>query len=401
MNFDAEARALLPELIAIRRDLHAHPEIGLDLPRTQSVVRRALAPLDVELHLGSGSTSVTAVLRGGKPGPTVLLRADMDALPIEEETGLAFASTNGAMHACGHDLHVAGLLGAARLLAAHRDELAGTVLFMFQPGEESGGGAQLMIDEGLLETTGERPIAGYAIHVVPGEPGVFRTRAGAIMAGANGLRVVVRGQGGHGSAPHLAVDPVPVLAEIILALQSFVTRRFDVFDPVVISVTKLSAGDVLNVIPEQATLAGTVRTLSAASVVTLQEELPSLVGGIAAAHGCTAEVLFEVVYPVTLNDEATATNALATLRAEFGAARVQAIAAPMMASEDFSFVAHQVPSTFVLLGATPAEALSDTVEMNHSPRALFDDGVLGSQAAALAALAWSHLGAAGPDGNAD
>lgn len=392
MKFDPEAQALLPDLIDFRRDLHAHPEIGLDLPRTQAAVLEALAPLGLELHLGVGSTSVTAVLRGDKAGPTVLLRADMDALPISEETGLAFASANGAMHACGHDLHIAGLVGAARLLAAHRDELAGTVLFMFQPGEESGGGAQLMIDEGLLETTGERPVAGYAIHVVPGEPGVFRTRAGAIMAGANGLRVAVHGQGGHGSAPHLAVDPVPVLAEIILALQSFVTRRFDVFDPVVISVTKLSAGDVLNVIPEKATLAGTVRTLSAASVVTLQNELPVLVGGIAAAHGCTAAVSFDVVYPVTLNDAHSTTNALDTLRAEFGEARVHAIPAPMMASEDFSFVANQVPSTFVLLGATPAENLTDTVEMNHSPRALFDDTVLASQAAALAALAWSHLG---------
>ncbi|MGA5763323.1 M20 metallopeptidase family protein [Nonomuraea bangladeshensis] len=388
----ADAAEIAADLVALRRRLHREPEVGFDLPRTQAAIVEALKPLDLEIRLGERLSSVTAVLRGDRPGPSVLLRADMDALAIHEETGLEFASGNGAMHACGHDLHVAGLVGAARLLAARRSELRGSVVLMFQPGEEAGGGAPLMIEEGVLDAAGQRVEAAYGIHVFPGTPGTFSTRPAALMAGANVLRVRVTGRGGHGSRPHEAVDPVPVLAEIVLAFQTYVTRRVPVFDPVVISVAKLSAGDVLNVIPERAELAGTVRTLSKASSERLAVELPALASRIAEGHGCRAETEFEIVYPVTVNDAECAEGALSTLAATFGDERAQRLESPVMASEDFSFVLDEVPGAFVFLGATPAHIDPERAEMNHSPRAEFDDGVLANQAVALAALALRHVG---------
>ncbi|MBW1640724.1 amidohydrolase [Microbacterium resistens] len=391
--FAAEAADILPDLQTLRRDLHAHPELGLELPETQRRVLRDLEPLGLEIALGERLSSIVAVLRGGRPGPTVLLRGDMDALPVVEQTGLDYAATNGRMHACGHDLHTAGLVGAARLLAAHREQLPGDVVFMFQPGEEGYGGAKIMLEEGLLGASGSTPVAAYGIHVAPGPRGLFVTRAGAVAAGSNQLTVTVRGRGGHGSQPHQVLDPVPVAAEIILALQTFVTRRFNAFDPIILSVTQLEASDAVNVIPETATLRATVRTLSAESLSRLQEEAPRLAEHIAAAHGQTAEVDFEVMYPVTINDAAATDEALAWLGEEFGAQRVQTMPTPGMGSEDFSFVLNEVPGTFVMLATTPPGVDVETAEFNHSPRVLFDDAVLGDQAAALATLAWRKLAA--------
>ncbi|WP_062305899.1 M20 metallopeptidase family protein [Demequina subtropica] len=390
-DFVADAAALLPDLVALRRALHADPELGLDLPRTQAKVLAALEGLPLEVTTGTATTSVVAVLRGALPGPTVLLRGDMDALPLDEATGLDYASTNGAMHACGHDLHTAGLVGAARLLAAHRDQLAGSVVFMFQPGEEGDGGAKVMIDEGLLDAAGQRPVAAYAIHVAPGPRGVFGTRPGPVMAGAATLRVTVNGRGGHGSQPQHALDPVPVAAETVLALQSFVTRSFDAFDPVVLSVTRMSTGEgAINVIPEQVELAATVRFMSAASLETLREGLTRVTEGVATTHGLTADVRFEEYYPATVNDAGETERALDTLRASLGEHRVQILPTPIMGSEDFSFVLNEVPGTFLMLMASPTEIDMRTAEFNHSPRVLFDDAVLGDQAAALATLAFAR-----------
>lgn len=392
MMLREDAAELLPELVALRRRLHRIPEVGFDLPLTQAVVLEALGDLGFEITTGSDLSSVTAVLHGASDGPAVLLRGDMDALAIVEETGLDYASTNGAMHACGHDMHVAGLVGAARLLAARRDRIAGSVVFMFQPGEEAGGGAPLMIRDGVLDAAGRRVDAAYGIHVGPGERGTFQLKAGTVMAGANVLRVRVHGRGGHGSRPQQAVDPVPVVAELVLALQSWVTRRVDVFDPVVLSVTKLYAGEIVNVIPEEAGLAATLRTLSAASLARAQAELPPLIERIATAHGCTADVDVVVGYPVTVNSAPETRAALAELREVFGDERVEEIDAPWMASEDFSFVLGEVPGTFLFLSATPSDVDPDDIPMNHSPHATFDDAVLGDQAAALAALALRHVG---------
>ena len=391
MSFVEEARVLLPELVALRRALHAEPELDLDLPKTQARVLEALEGVGLEITLGRKSTSIVAVLRGAKPGPSVLLRGDMDALPVRELTGLEYASTNGSMHACGHDLHVAGLVGAAKLLAARREELAGDVIFMFQPGEEASGGAGLMIEEGLLEAAGERPVAAYGIHVAPGPLGTFSTRAGTLMAGANELRITVHGSGGHGSQPHTAKDPVPALAAIVTALQNMATRSFSVFDPIVLTVTQLEAGDAINVIPDRARLGATVRTLSRESVDKLITRTRELADGIAASHGCTAEVDFEVNYPVTVNDGDRTREAMAELRAVFGEERVVEAENPLMGSEDFSLVLEEIPGTFLFLACTPPDVDPATAAWNHSPRVLFDDSVLGDQSAALAQLAYNRL----------
>lgn len=390
-DFPEDAVALLPELVSLRRALHADPELGLDLPRTQQRVLDALDGLPLEITTGTRATSIVAVLRGALPGPTVLLRGDMDALPIIEKAKIEFASTNTSMHACGHDLHTAGLVGAAKLLAARQADLHGSVVFMFQPGEEGHGGAKIMLEEGLLDASGERPVAAYAIHVAPGPRGVFATRGGPVAAGSNHLYVTVRGRGGHGSQPHQTLDPVPVAAEITLALQSFVTRHFDVFDPVVLSITRLSTGEgAINVIPEQVEIAGTVRNMSAASLTTLQTRVPHMIEGIASAHGLEADVTFETMYPVTVNDPAETAETITVLRDVFGEERTIIMPSPMMGSEDFAFVLNEVPGTFIALMASPPTTDPAVVEWNHSPRVLFDDSVLGDQAAALASVAFAR-----------
>jgi hippurate hydrolase len=390
MNFVDEATTLQPGLVALRRKLHAAPEVGLDLPETQKTVLDELAELGLEITLGKKTTSIAAVLRGGKPGPVVLLRGDMDALPVTELTDLEYASTNGAMHACGHDLHTAGLVGAAKLLAAHRDELPGSVLFMFQPGEEGEGGAKIMLDEGLLELAGERPVAAYAIHVGPGEQGKFVTRSGTAMAGANKLWVTMQGSGGHGSQPDKSIDPVPPLAEMVTGLQTIATRRFSVFDPIVVTVTQLAAGEAINVIPDSSKLGATVRTLSNESVEQFRKTTKEMADGIAAAHGCTAHVELDVSYPVTVNDPDATDRTVTTLQETFGDDRVIEAPDPRMGSEDFSFVLQEVPGTFVFLHATP-EGMDPESATNHSPRVYFDDAVLADQAAALAQLATTTL----------
>ncbi|MED7928025.1 M20 family metallopeptidase [Nonomuraea sp. LP-02] len=387
-----EAQRILPELVRLRREIHADPELGLRLPRTQQRVVAALQGLDLEITLGKELDSVVAVLRGGRPGPVVLLRADMDALPMRELTDLPYRARGEAMHACGHDVHVAGLVGAAMLLHGRREELAGDVVFMFQPGEEVADGAARMIAEGVFDAAGKRPVAAYGIHVVPGEYGVFSTRPGPLMAGCAELDVVVRGRGGHASAPHLTIDPVPAVAELVQALQTFVTRRFDVFDPVVLSTTQLRAGGAArNIISDEAGLGATIRMLSEAALDQLQAGLPELVKGVAAAHGCAADVDLRVLCPPTVNDPALAAGALTTLSAAFGDERVRVSPAPVMGSEDFSYVLREVPGVFVFLRATPREIDHETAAPNHSPHVVFDDAVLADQAVALASLAAGHL----------
>ncbi|MBP1326947.1 hippurate hydrolase [Leucobacter exalbidus] len=385
------AASLQPELVELRRALHRIPEPGFEVPLTQQAVLEALAGLPLQITTGASLGSVTAVLTGARPGPSVLLRGDMDALPIAEETGLPYAATNGAMHACGHDLHVAGLVGAAKLLCEMQADLAGSVVFMFQPGEEAGGGAPRMITEGVLEAAGSRVEAAYGIHVLPGVRGTFQTKPGPLMGGANLFTVTVHGKGGHGSRPHEAIDPVPVLAEMILALQSYATRRLSPNDPAIISVTKLSGSSAVNIIADEASFSATVRTLSRDVLEQLRVGLPRMVALIAEAHGCTVDANFTVVYPVTVNDHAATSGAIDALTETFGAERVETLTAPIMASEDFSFVLDEVPGTFLFLGATPPEIDPADAEMNHSPRAQFDDAVLGDQAVALAVLALQHL----------
>ncbi|WP_427887374.1 M20 metallopeptidase family protein [Kribbella sp. GL6] len=392
MGFVGEGVGVLGGLVELRRVLHRGPEVGLVLPRTQEVVMDALAGLPLEVSAGREVTSVVGVLRGGAPGPTVLLRGDMDALPVVEETGLEYAAENGNMHACGHDLHTAGLVGAARLLSAHREELHGNVIFMFQPGEEGLGGAGYMLREGLLDATGDKPIAAYALHVwAQAAKGVFQLRPGTMMASSNQLHITVYGKGGHGSMPATTVDPVSVVAEIVLALQAYVTRRVDVFDPVVVTVTQLEAGVAINVIPNSARLGATVRTLSEAMLEQLTRDLPALAERIAAAHGCTVDARLNPQYPVTVNDAGRTAETTEVLTGLFGAERVEQLTNPLMGAEDFSMVLREVPGTFTMVGARPDDVAAGEAPSNHSSVVRFDDAVLGDNAAALAELAARHL----------
>jgi hippurate hydrolase len=378
------------DVVELRHRLHRRPEIGLQLPETQRAVLDALAGLPLEISTGSSCSSVTAVLRGtgtsgttgtsgdAGPRPVVLLRGDMDALPVQEATGVEFTSAiDGAMHACGHDLHTAMLVGAARLLSAHRDALAGDVVFMFQPGEEGFDGAGHMLAEGVLDAAGPRVQRAYGVHVVAGKlpRHQFTTRPGTLMAASDGLFVTVRGSGGHGSAPHRAKDPVSVAAEMITALQAMVTRQFDVFDPVVITVGSFHAGTKRNIIPAEAVFEATVRSFSPAARERVQHASVRLCEAIAAAHGLVAEARYTTEYPVTVNDVAQAAFATGVVTDVFGDDRFTPMRDPEAGAEDFSRVLEQVPGCYLFLGACPDDDY-DAAQDNHSPHAAFDDAVL-------------------------
>jgi hippurate hydrolase len=405
MGLREAAAAIAGELADFRHAIHREPEIGLELPLTQGKVLGALAGLPLEGSTGRNLGSVTGVLRGGADPerspdgarPVVLLRGDMDALPVTEATGLPYASRfEGVMHSCGHDLHTAMLAGAARLLSARRAELPGDVIFMFQPGEEGYRGADAMITEGVLAAAGPRPVAAYALHVSSTQLpcGVFTTRPGPMLAAADIIRVTVRGRGGHASQPHLAADPIAAACEMVTALQTMVTRQFDVFDPVVVTISSFHAGTTDNVIPDEATFVGTARTFSAAARDRLREGIVRLINDLADAHGVTADARYVDEYPVTVNDAAEAEFARAAAADVFGAARAIPKAFPLTGAEDFSYVLQQVPGAFISLGAVPPDRDPATAPSNHSGSAVFDDAVLADGAACYAELALRRLGTA-------
>jgi amidohydrolase len=384
-----------PRTVALRRTLHRRPELGLSLPNTRDALLAELGDLPLQVHLGRAVTSVVAVLEGARPGPTVLLRGDMDALPLHEDTGLDFASqVDGAMHACGHDTHVAMLASAARVLADHRDALAGRVLFMFQPGEEGFHGARYMIEEGLLDDTGPagRPEVAYALHISSTVPtGELQTRQGPVMAAADIVRVTVTGRGGHASAPHDALDPVPAAAAMVGALQVALTRRIDAHQPAVLTVSHIAAGTTNNIIPETAFLEGTLRTLSEPIRARLHEEISRVCLHTALAHGCTAEVEIVSGYPVTVND-ARAAGDLQTLAVDLlGRRRVVEMATPIMGAEDFSYVLAEVPGALAFLGACPRGVDPATAPPNHSNRVVFDEAAMVDGVALYAGLALRAL----------
>lgn len=391
----AAAGDLQDDLVRLRRDLHREPELGLHLPRTQEKVLAALDGLPLETKTGTALSSVTGVLHGASPGPVVLLRGDMDALPLTERTGLPFASeTPGTMHACGHDLHTAMLVGAARLLSSA--EFAGSVVFMFQPGEEGEAGARYMIEEGVLDAAGQRPVAAYALHVASSlvPAGMFVTRRGPIMAAADELHIRIIGAGGHGSQPHRAQDPIPAASAVVTALQTLATRAFDAFDPVVITVGSFHAGTAANIIPDEARLGVTVRSFSADARTRVLDGIRALVGGIASAHGLTSEVDYDIGYPVTVNDAGETEFVASTVGELYGPERFVWAPDPMTTAEDFSFVLEEVPGSFVFLGACPPGRDPNTAPFNHAATAVFDDAVLSDGAALLAELALRRLAAA-------
>lgn len=385
---------LIASLVAVRRDLHRHPELGLDNPRTQQRIIDELDGLGLEITLGSALSSVVAVLRGGAGGGrAVILRGDTDALPVTEDLDLDYRSEqSGLMHACGHDLHVAGLIGAAKLLAARRADLAGDVIFMFQPGEEGPGGAAIMLQEGLLEAAGVPVIAAYALHVgAAGERlGTWYGRPGPLMAAADEAIIRVVGEGGHGSQPHLAKDPVPVACEVVLAMQLMVTRQFDAMEPMVLTVGRIAAGTKDNIIPDDAVIELTLRTFDEQQRNQARSAVRRLAEGIAGAHGLRAEVEWLPGYPVTVNDDGEWDFLRGTVQDLFGLERYVEMPHAEAGSEDFAFVAAAVPSAYVFLSACSDPDPLAAAD-NHSPRAHFDDSVVPDAALLLAELAARRL----------
>ena len=364
------------DVVALRRNLHAEPELGLDNPRTQALVLDALDGLPLEVRTGTGLTSVVADLVGATDGPTVLLRADTDALPMTEDTDLEFRSTiDGRAHACGHDAHTAMLVGAARVLAARRNELQGRVRFMFQPGEEGFAGARLMIDEGVLDNVDRA----FALHVSPNQRvGTASCRPGPLLAGDTSITVTVRGHGGHASTPHLATDPIPATAAIITALQTTVTREVDVFDPAVLTIAHVVAGTTTNVIPETAFFEGTIRCISERTRARIREAVARTIRGVAEAHGCTVDIEMVDGYPVTLNDVGEAARFAEVCRATLGEDGHRLMPAPAMGGEDFSYVLQKVPGVMAFLGVCPATELNPrSAPSLHSNRMeLNEDGLV-------------------------
>lgn len=389
-----EASKYAQTLTEFRRDLHQIPEFGLNLPKTQQRILDSIHGLG-DIHLGKDLNSIGLVIKGGKPGPTILLRADMDALSVKEETGLAYASTNGFMHACGHDLHMAAGVGAAHLLATHKAELSGTVVIWFQPGEEGHHGADVMIDEGFLELSGERPVAAYGLHVFTSLPiGAIACKPGPLMASAGDLHVTFHGSGGHGSMPWLSKDPVTPMIEAISALQSMLNKRFDQFDPVILNVGWIRAGDdaTTNVIADSASFGATVRTFSEKNTKLLHELAPKLIHSIAEGFGMTATVEFGRATKVLVNDAAAVTRVEKVSKALVGEKGYIPMQVPMAGGEDFASIVHEVPGAFVFVGACPPEINHETASTNHSAEAMFDDSVLPLCASILAGLAFDHLG---------
>jgi amidohydrolase len=369
------ARGVAEAAVALRRELHAAPELGLELPRTKRAVLAALADLPLTIREHAGSSGFVATLRGGAPGRVLLLRADMDALPLDETNELAFRSrTPGVMHACGHDAHTAMLAGAARALAAERETLRGEVRFMFQAGEEAGFGALRMLEDGVLDAAPALDGA-FAIHIEPRLPvGCVASRAGALLASTDDFEIVLLGRGGHASMPHDAADPIPVACEIVTAAQSWITRNIPAFDPVVFTVAQIDAGTTFNVIPARATLRGTLRAVSSRSRVRAQEGLRQLIEGIATAHGMKAELTLRDGYPVTVNDADFVRLARSAIEPLLEGRWIE-MTTPVMGAEDFSYVLERVPGAMIFLGArvTDGDAApchSNLMQLNEDAIAL-------------------------------
>jgi hippurate hydrolase len=388
------ARGFAGQIVDLRRAIHAEPELGLHNPATRDKLRAALVHLPLEWRDGPSTTGLTARLQGMAPasGPrrTVLLRGDTDALPMDEETGLAFASqVAGAMHSCGHDTHAAMLAGAAHVLCARADHLAGDVLFMFQPGEEGFHGARFMIEDGLLDPA---PDAAFALHIMPDSPhGIVAGRAGALLASADRFEIVITGRGGHASMPHQTLDPMPVACEITGAIQAMVTRRFPVSDPVVVTVSEIHAGTAHNIIPDRVTMRGTLRTLSPHNRRALHDALRRLATGIAEAHGLTATIDVQEGFPVTVCDP-RAVDLGEAVTADLGAPlHFHRLQHPIMGAEDFSYVLEKVPGAMFFLGVAAPGADLHQCPSIHSPRMMVDETALPLGTALLAGCAERFL----------
>jgi len=386
--------------VALRRKLHEWPETGNVLPRTRETVLESLADLPLDITLHETTSGIGALLTGGKPGPTVMLRGDMDALPMPEDTGLDFASrVDNVMHACGHDTHTSMLATAARLLSERRADLPGRVLFMFQPGEEGHHGAKFMLEEGLLDVpaladgTPSPVTAAYAIHISTNMPcGWVASKGGPIMASSDTFEIVVTGKGGHASEPFRTRDPIPVACEIVQAIQMHITRRINVFDPSVVTVTQIHTGTTSNVIPETARINGTIRAVSESTRKKVHDGLKRVAVGIAETHEMSADVNVTIGYPVTVNDAPSADFGMSVADALVGADKAVRLPHPIMGAEDFSYVLHKLPGAMMFLGGTPEGVNPATAAPNHSNRVMFDEDAMKTGVALYASLAMRSLG---------
>jgi len=391
---------LMDSTIALRRNLHKWPEIGNLLPKTREQVLSALEGLPLDITLHETTSGIAAMLTGGKPGPTVMLRGDMDALPMPEDTDLDFASkTENCMHACGHDTHTSMLVSTAKLLSDRRSEIPGRVLFMFQPGEEGYHGAKFMLDEGLLNVSklkdgSDSPIkAAYALHITSSMPaGTVGTRSGPVMASSDTLSITITGKGGHASEPFRTLDPIPVACEIVQALQMMITRRIETFDPAVVTITKLIAGTTTNVIPETAKIEGTIRAVSEKTRNKVHDSIRRVAEGIAATYEMQASVEIKLGYPVTVNDAPSVDFALDVAESLLGEGKAVHMPSPIMGAEDFSYVLNQIPGAMVFLGGTPEGLNPATAPPNHSNRVMFDEASMAHGVALYSSLALRTLG---------
>lgn len=379
----SDAQALFEYTQSMRRDFHAHPELGFHEVRTAGIVAKELTALGLEVHTGIGGTGVVALLEGANPGPVVLVRADMDALPICEETGVPYASQNpGVMHACGHDGHSAVLLTVAKMLHAQRRQFSGTVKFMFQPAEEGMGGAEKMIEEGVLENP--KVEVALALHLWNEKSiGWIGIASGPVMAGAEIFKIKVQGKGGHGAVPHLAVDPILAASLIVTALQGIVARNVAPLQTAVVSVCTIHGGETFNVIPPTVEMTGTIRTFEPAVRTRVLERVEQTVHSIAEGMGCLAEIELQILTPATINHPETAGRVQAVARRLFSESEVDTSNYLTMASEDFAFVLEKVPGCFFFIGSANPEM--GLVAGHHHPRFDFDESALPRGAALMAA----------------
>ena len=386
------AKALLPDAVTLRRRVHETPELGLFLPETVKAVREALGGLDVTIEEGPSSSGLMVTLKGPSQGRTIVLRGDMDALPMPEDTDVPFKSrVPNAMHACGHDSHTAMLAMAARLLHDRRDRLSGTVKFMFQPGEEGHFGAVKMIEAGLLDRH-PKPDGAFALHITPNIPsGVFASRPGPFMASTDTIEITVWGKGGHASAPHHALDPLPIACEIVLALQSMVTRRINAFEPVVLTIAKIEGGTTSNVIPETVKMLGTLRSVSENARKAAKEAIPRIATNIAKAHGAWAEVTLTEGYAVTVNDGRMVDIARDAAREMLGDAGFMPMPSAVMGAEDWSYVLQKIPGCMTFLGVAPPGCDFHTAAPCHSNRMMLDEDAMANGIALYAAVAERFL----------
>ena len=401
---DAAAARALPDVVKWRRDLHAHPELAFQERRTSDLVARELSRMGYEVTRGIAETGVIGLLKTARPGPVVALRADMDALPVAEDTGLPFASRQrvkqgssevALMHACGHDMHVAMLLGAARVLADLRGQLSGTVKLVFQPAEEGvanqANGAERMVQAGVLENPKVDAMFGLHVGITPQPTGTISLRARGLMAGGDTFTIVTKGRQTHGALPWNGVDPVVVAAQIVLGLQAIVSRQTDLtVAPAVITVGTLHGGQRANIVPGEVTMSGTIRTFDPAMREKILAQVRRTAENLALASGATAEVSFDAGYPVTWNDPALTAKMLPSLRRVAGAA-VLADIAPTTTSEDFSYYGQQVPAMLFFLGVNPPGTAAADWAPNHSPRFNPDEGTLLTGVRALSSLAADYL----------